>query len=82
MKTTITTTDSSTITDSKKALPVLPAGTEVKVTREGVSLTFKSGWSTPYQLCAAKGTGGPLHQLLSGACKASPVEIEVEISEE
>jgi hypothetical protein len=81
MKTTITTVDSSTVTDAKKNLPIVPAGSRVSVTRGGATVEFLSGYSTKFQLCAAKGTGGPLHALLAGASKASPVEVEVEISE-
>lgn len=71
--------DSSTICVKPAGLPLVTPGTKVKVTRNGRSVEFVSGYSTVNQLCAAKGSGRALHNLLTGISGTTPEEIEVEI---
>ena len=57
----------------------VPAGTKVTVRMGEKAVQFQSGWSTAYQLCAAKGTGVELHNFLvaAGASRTNPVEVEI-----
>lgn len=54
----IATTDSCTLSMKGGNMPVLKAGTQVKLTlvSTGESITGKTGFSSPHMLCLAKGS--------------------------
>lgn len=75
-----TSIDTSTICPGKGSgviLPVLPKGTMVTVRVGERVVTFATGYSTPSQLCTQKGQGLPLHNLLAGASRATPVVVTI-----
>jgi hypothetical protein len=75
------TIDTSTICPGKggSTLPVVAPGTTVMVKFQDHQVKFSSGFSSEYQLCAAKGTGLELHNMLveAGAARNNPVEVEI-----